>query len=72
MKELIQRITSETPLFFKKAQYLFGSLAAMSTALIASNDSLALGLSSDLIQYLKYVIAISVAIASISQTAKQN
>lgn len=70
MKTLIQRITAETPKFFKALRNMSITLGVAATTLVASNDSLNLGLSVDLLQLLKYAIAISVAVASVSQTTK--
>ncbi len=70
MKTLIQRLLSDTPKFFKVLRNAALSLGGVATALIASNDSLGLNLEADLLQLLKYAIAISIAVASVSQTTK--
>jgi hypothetical protein len=70
MKTIIQRLRAETPKFFKVLRNAAISCGAVATALIASNDTLGLNLGIDLVQLLKYAIAVSVAVASVSQTTK--
>jgi len=70
MKTLINRLLSKTPKFFQVLRNAAISLGAVATALVASNESLSLNLEADLLSLLKYAIAISVAVASVSQTAK--
>jgi len=70
MKTIIKRLKAETPKFFKVLRNAAISCGAVATALIASNDTLGLNLGIDLLQLLKYAIAVSVAVASVSQTTK--
>lgn len=72
MKELINRIKAETPDFFKMLIGLSVTIGGVATTLVTSNDSLNLGLSADIIQILKYIIAISIAVASVSKTTKKD
>ena len=70
MKTLISRIKSETPKFFKNLIAISLTMGGVATSIIMSNDSLNLGLSADVIQYLKYAVAVSIAVASVSKTTK--
>ena len=71
MKTLFDRIKSETPKFFKGVRNAAISVGASAVTLLAANDTMGLGLSVDLIQVIKYAIAISVAMAGTSQLTKE-
>lgn len=70
MKTLLQRITAETPKFFKALRNMSITLGVAAKVIVESNVSLNLGLTVDFIQLLNYVIVVSIAVAATAQTAK--
>lgn len=66
MKELIHRLTSDTPTFFKKLQVMGGSLAALGTGLI-NIPKIPVGVS-NISGHLIWVGAVIVAVAQFACT----
>jgi hypothetical protein len=66
MKTLFLRFISETPAFFKKLQLISFSIGSTLTALLAIDMSF----SPDIITYMRYGLAICIAITGTSQFAK--
>lgn len=67
MKELFERIFSDTPAFFTKLKYIAGSLAAILTTVVATAN-----LSESLTNKLIIAAAVCGAIAGTSQFAKKD
>lgn len=73
MKNIIKRLKAETPAFWKKVRKFAYVAGGISAAVIAANLTQELNLHADLIQALKYVVAVSAAIAaSASLTVKDS
>lgn len=71
MKELINRFKAELPAFWVKVRNLAIGVATSAILLIQANIELDLELSSDFIQWCKYVIAASIAISGSAQFTKK-
>lgn len=71
MNELAKRFMAELPAFWVKVRNLAIGVATSAIALTVANTEMNLGLSADLIQWCKYVIAASVAIVGSAQFTKK-
>lgn len=67
LKEFLQRFKEETPIYWKRVRNIALTLAAMAGAVVAANDAKDLQLSENLIQCLKYAIAIGAALTAMAQ-----
>ena len=71
MKEIITRIKAETPAFFKKLQWMAGSVTAGSVALTVYYSSLPDGFKEAIPQqWIKYIIVAGAVAALVAQFTK--
>ena len=71
MKEIIDRLKAETPLFFKKLRVFSIRVGGSAAAVIVANSSMSLRLDETLLSVLGYIVAVCVAVAGTSQLAKK-
>lgn len=66
-----ERIKAESPSFFKKLKYIAITLGSSVYSVIFANSVTDLGLPPTLLQYMKYTVAICVAVAGTSILTKK-
>ena len=72
MKEIILRLKSDTPVFWKKVQKLSISLATTAITVLTVNSTYSLALPSTVITSLGYAVAIGAAIAGTAQLTQKD
>lgn len=69
---VVERIAAKTPVFFKKLRNLATTLGAAAGAVWGANSTMALALPDPMLTVCKYAIAVSVAVAAVSQLTKED